>query len=472
MIVRPSLDDPAVGELSNLVGGPGGTHARTRRWAPLVVGLLVAASLVALGAGLRAGCTAEGWSTESPDFTPGCFSALPGDYVTGGGAAGLWPYASAIGASTPGPDGLEERYEAGPSHALAGATVLQAAIADLAAPDAATRDERGAASPQALADEQDVRAEAARSLWWAAGLIAVAWAGLVLTVARFRAGSPVGRPWDAVLLAAAPVAFVGGLVDLSLIAVTLASAAVLALRRGSMPLAGAFLGAGLAFGWVAWAVAAALGVVVAARGARFDARVLAAAVATWLLVSLPALLTGPGVWLEGWRRVLDSAGSRGSVHGVVEAVSGGRVPAYTVVALVVLLGWVVALGVILRWRGPALPPRIEQVCLLIVAPAVVLLGSGPSAALAVLPFAVLALPRVWPLLGWQLVEVVYAATLWWTLDGDLMRSDAIVEGPLAAMTLLRVVALLGLTALVVRDVALPSYDVIGAERRTLLAGRS
>lgn len=445
--MRPSLDDPAVGELSNVLGGPGGAYARTRAWAPLVVALLIAGVLVALGAGLRAGCAPPD-PAGSPDFAPPCFSALPGDYVASGGAVDAWPYGALVGdPSAPLEAGMAApRYEVEPAHALAGLTLAKAGLVDLAGEDA-----------------ED-------TLWWATLLVGSAMLALLVVVARFRARSLTQRPWDAVLVASAPVVLIGALVDLTLIGVALGVVAALLVRRGSYALAGAFLGLGLGFSWGAWAVLAAL-LIMLVVGRRALGEVMAFVAATagaWILVSLPALLTGPDVWLRGWGLVFDSTGEPGSVQALVEAVSDTDVPAYAAVVVPVLALWSVALGVLLVRRG-SVPPRIEQVCLLVVAPAVALLGAGPQAALWVLPFAVLARPRVWPLLGWQLVEVAYAAVLWWTTDGLLLRSDVIVEGPLAAATLLRVVALLGFLALVVRDVALPSHDVIGAERRTPVA---
>lgn len=475
--VVPTRDDPGVAELSEVLGGPGGAHARVRGWAPLAAGLLVAALLVLAGAGLRAGCTTPAWGADSTQLGPGCFSALPGAYVAGGGAERTWPYGEGVGdpvAARSASDPVA-RYAAGPDHALVGATMLRAALADVVAPD----DVAGRASEpvEDLYRDDAVQAEAADTILVAAGVVGAAALALVLVVARFRAGRTVagrpvaGRPWDGVLLAASPLLALAALVDVSLVGVALAAAGVLAVRRHQPLLAGALLGLGLGFAWVAWAVL--LGLVAALVGAVATRRVPAlslgafgaATVGGWVVVSLPAIVTGPGVWAAGWTAALDGAGAPGSLRAVAETLRGGAVPAYPLVALVVLLIWAATLAVVLvARRGAARPPRVEQVVLAVVAVAVALLGAGPADALAVLPFAVLALPRLWPLLGWQLVELAHAAVLWWTTTGALVRGETVVEGPLAAMTLLRVVALLLLAGVVVRAAAMPSQDPLGAER--------
>lgn len=462
----PSLDDPGVAELSGVLGGPGGVHARTRGWPPLVAGLLVAALLLIVGAGLRAGCSTPGWSADSSQFGPGCFSALPAAYVAEGGAEGVWPYGGSVGdtaaARTAGDPVV--RHDVGPGHALAGATLLRAALADAVAPGGDVRDARSRVPVEDLYRDDDVRAEAADALLVAAVVVAAALLALVVVVGRFR-GS---RPWDGVLLAASPLVVVGALVDVTLVGVALAAAGVLAVRRRQPVLAGVLVGAGLGFAWVAWAVA--LGLLVAllpTRGASARAWLVggASALGAWLVVSLPALLTGPGVWAAGWAALLDGRGAPGSLRAVAETVRDGAIPAYGLVAGAVLLVWAVTLAAVVGVRrGSARPPRVEQAVFLVVAVAVVLFGASPLDGLCVLPFAVLALPRVWPLLGWQLVELAHAATLWWTTTGLLMRGETVVEGPLAAMTLLRAVALGALVAVVVRDVAMPSRDPVGLER--------
>ncbi|HEY1134965.1 MAG TPA: hypothetical protein VGE77_10335 [Nocardioides sp.] len=466
----PTLEDPAVARLSEVLGGPGGVHARGRSWTPLLVGCLLAGLLVALGAGLRAGCETDGWSAASPDFGPGCFSSLPAGHVASGGAEGVWPYGDRVGdpAAEPSPGTSAVRYAVNGDHALAGATYLRAALSALVAPDADVLDERGSLPVEDLYRDADVRAEASATILLAGVLVGLAAMLVVLVVARTRPA----RAWDGVLVAASPLLVVAALVDVRLVGVAMAVGALLCVRRGRALPAGLMLGVAVTMTWSAWLVLAGLLVALAAgalgRGARArvpgaDPLTLVLTTAlTWLAVSLPAIVTGAGVWRAGWRAALDDALGAGSVQWVGTAVGGGALASYPLVALGVLALWIATVAV-LAFRAP-LPPRPEQVVLLVVAVGVALLAAGPADVLVVLPFAVLARPRLEPLLAWQAVELVHAATLWFTTGGALMSGSAAVDGPLAALVVLRVVALLALVGWVVRDVAMPSWDPVRAER--------
>lgn len=469
--VPPTLDDPAVGRLSEVLGGPGGLHARGRWWTPLLVGCLLAGLLVVLGAGLRAGCSTDGWTADSPDFAPGCFSALPHAYVAQGGAEGAWPYGERVGdpSATPAPGETPARYAVEGSHALAGATYLHAALASLVAPGADVRDARAGVPVVDLYRDADVRAEAAATITWAAVLVALAAMLVVLLVARTR---PL-RAWDGVLVAASPLLAVAALVDVGLVGVAFAVGAVLAVRRGRALAAGLMLGVAGTLGWAAWLVLVGLLVALAARALARDGAVrspgadplvlVGATALTWLTVSLPAIVTGAGVWRDGWRAALEEAAGTGSLRWIGTAAGGGALPAYPLVALVVLALWIGAVAV-LAFRAPR-PPRPEQVVLLVVAVGAVLFAAGPADVLVVLPLAVLARPRLEPLLVWQGVELAHAAVLWWTTTGALASGSTTNDAPLAALTALRVVALLALAGWVVRDVAMPSRDPIGEERQ-------
>lgn len=467
----PTLEDPAVARLSEVLGGPGGLHARGRWWTPLLTGCLLAGLLVVLGAGLRAGCSTDGWTADSPDFAPGCFSALPHAYVAQGGAEGVWPYGERVGdpSATPPAGEAPARYRVEGTQALAGATYLHAALASLVAPAADVREERAGLPVADLYRDHDVRAEAAATILWAAVLVGLAAMLVALVVARVR---PL-RAWDGVLVAASPLLAVAALVDVGLFGVALAVGALLAVRRRKALAAGLMLGAAVTLTWAAWLVLAGLLVALAARALARDVAartpgadplvlVLVTAL-TWVAVSLPALVTGAGVWRAGWRAALDEAAGTGSVRWVGTAAGGGGLPAYPLVALVVLALWIAAVAA-LAFRAPR-PPRPEQVVLLVVAVGAVLFAAGPADVLVVLPFAVLARPRLEPLLAWQAVELAHAAVLWWTTTGALASGSSTNDAPLAALTVLRVVALLALAGWVVRDVAMPSRDPVGGERQ-------
>ncbi|MFW6773137.1 glycosyltransferase 87 family protein [Nocardioides sp. CPCC 205120] len=455
-VAVPTQEDPALASLSEVVGGPVGVHARATRWVPLAVAAALAALSVVLGLVARADCPAPGWSGSGATWTEAsCFSDLPDAYVAGGAAEGVAPYDERVGDVDDG-----ARHAADADHALVGATYLRGVLGALVAPgDTTVTDQRGLVPTADLARDEDVRGEAGRVLLPGAVLVGLAALVLVVAVARHR----TERPWDGVLVAAAPLLLVAGLADVDLVGVALAVGGLVAAGRGRPLVAGALLGLGLTVTWSAGLVLLAVVAAGVRRGAATAAlRAGGAAALVWLAVTLSAAVTGPDAWRTGWVETLVGAATPGSLRHAVEQTAGRELPAYVPVALVVLVLWTAAVLLIER-RAPR-PARPEQVALVLVAVAVALLGAGPASALAVLPLAVLARPRLGPLLAWQAVELVHALVLWWTVAGYLDSGSEPAAGPLLVLGLVRVGALLALAGLVVRDVVMPSYDVLAPAR--------
>ncbi|MDF9716687.1 DUF2029 domain-containing protein [Nocardioides sp. ChNu-153] len=455
-VAVPTQEDPAAAALSEVLGGPAGVHARATRWVPLAVAGVLAVLSVVLGLVARADCPDPGWSGAGTTWTEAsCFSALPGAYVASGAAEGAAPYDDAVGDVDDG-----ARHSAGAGHVLVGATYLRGVLGALVAPtDPAVTDRRSLVPTADLPRDDDVRAEAGRVLLPAAVLVALAALVLVVAMARHRAE----RPWDGVLVAAAPLLLVTGLADVDLVGVALAVGGLVAAGRGRALVAGALLGLGLTVTWSAGLVLLAVVAARARRGATPAAlRTAGAAALVWLGVTLSAVVGGPDAWRAGWVETLVGPATPGSLRFAVEQTVGRELPAYVPVALVVLALWTAAVLLVER-RAPR-PARPEQLALVLVAVAVALLGAGPTAGLAVLPLAVLALPRLLPLLAWQVVEIVHALVLWWTAAGYLDSGSEPAAGPLVVLGLVRFGALVALAGLVVRDVVMPSYDVLAPAR--------
>lgn len=100
--VSPTADDPVARSLSEVVGGPVGRHAGRRRLPahesvsdlfPSAASILVLVSSTVLGLAVvaRARCRATGWA--SPDqFTHACYSDIPTTVTSAGLASGTVPY--------------------------------------------------------------------------------------------------------------------------------------------------------------------------------------------------------------------------------------------------------------------------------------------------------------------------------------------------------------------------------------------
>jgi uncharacterized membrane protein len=109
-------------------------------------------------------------------------------------------------------------------------------------------------------------------------------------------------------------------------------------------------------------------------------------------------------------------------------------------------------------------PRVPQIAFLVVA-AFLLVNKvdSPQYSLWLLPLAVLAYPRWRPLLAWQLVEIfeVVMRYLWFVYDDSSAHGKAgVSEGWFVSAVVLRELAVLGLVALVIRDIYRPKHDAV------------
>ena len=142
----------------------------------------------------------------------------------------------------------------------------------------------------------------------------------------------------------------------------------------------------------------------------------------------------------------------------------GVLQAPTVLSLLVagLSAAVVAAVVLLVRRAPV-TPRVAQVAFLVLV-GLLLVGKvfSPQFSLWLLPFAVLAVPRLGPLAVWQATEaVVWVSREWFFAD----MVDGVRGAPVelfASAVLLRDAVLVWLAVLVVRDVLRPHRDLVRA----------
>jgi uncharacterized membrane protein len=187
-------------------------------------------------------------------------------------------------------------------------------------------------------------------LWWTAPILV---ASLVATV--WMLVDEVG--WRrALVLAAAPTLLVSGAVNWDLPSVALATAGIIAHRRGRDGWAGTWLGLGTAA--KLWPGMALLALVPAAwrwRGRRAGLVTAGAAAGAWLAVNLPVALAAP----SGWWRFVELNRERGLDWDPLLAVAGrvlGWAPAVgtvnTLSAVAVVAGLVAVLSATVRRTTP------------------------------------------------------------------------------------------------------------------------
>ncbi len=426
-MIAPSRTDPVVRGASELVGGPLGAHAaepRRRFWVPVRV--VLALMVVALGLAYvqKAPCLEHPWSNDY-QYSRMCYSDVYALYFAEGLNQGQVPYADhpveypvVIG-------GLMEVAAWTASHAPA--------------PD----------RPRAFFD--------VTVLLLASGGLLVAWTTVRLAGRR--------RPYDAAMVALAPVVALHAYTNWDLAAAALTGAGLWAWARRRPGWAGVLLGLGVATKLYPLLVIGAL-LLLCLRARRMRAWWLTfgTAAAAWLAVDLPVALAWPG----SFGRFYALNRSRPADWDSLWYAAGhllGHQPGTAFVNVGSALLLAVALSAVagLVLRAPR-RPRLGQVGFLVLV--AFLLTSkvySPQYALWLLPFAVLARPR-WPaFLAWQATEVVLLATRFGFFIGHDHPGQGLPAGIFLAAVAARDLALLALTGLVVREVLHPEHDVVRAD---------
>ena len=298
--VQPSHADPVVRAWSERIGGPVGEHARPHSWwTPLRVILAVATIVCGLGLVQKAPCIETGWSNDTARYAKMCYSDVPYLYTGRGFAEQNWPYAD-TGGRYPAME-----YPVGISY-FAWVTAEMTHVIG-AGP---TQQARAQASPDELFGLPGMTVEVNQYFL----INAILLLGAALLATYWLAGAHRRRPWDAMAFAASPVLLLTGLINWDLLAVACVAGAFWAWARGRPVLTGVFLGLGAATKLYPLFLFGAL-LVVCARRRQWGvlARAVGAGVGTWLLVNLPALLTGPERWKVFWTFNSDRGPDLGSL---------------------------------------------------------------------------------------------------------------------------------------------------------------
>jgi uncharacterized membrane protein len=271
------------------------------------------------------------------------------------------------------------------------------------------------------------------------------------------------------MIGLSPLLLVHAFTNWDLLAVALATFAMLAWARSRPLLAGVLLGLGIAAKFYPLLLLGVLFVLCLRAGRLRDwGTTVAAAVVAWSAVNVPVALLAPDNWAwffvfsrqrpanpeSLWNMLLHATSSR-----VLDGpLAAGESPVVLNAVVTVLL---LALAAGVAWLALAAPvrPRVAQLAFLLVA-GFLLLNKvwSPQFSLWLLPLAVLARPRWRSLLLWQVTEVlVWVVTMLHYLGTDNRGIE--VEWFFFGV-LLRDVAVVVLMVLVVRDVLRPDGDVV------------
>ncbi|GAB3655014.1 glycosyltransferase family 87 protein [Glycomyces tarimensis] len=281
------------------------------------------------------------------------------------------------------------------------------------------------------------------------------------------------RPWDAMMMAAAPIVLVTATVNWDLFAIALSMPFFLYWQRDRPVLAGLFLGLAVAAKFYALLFAGPL-LVLALRQRRLGPALAAVATAalTWGAINAPVA----ALWPESWLRFFELNSERpvdwGTGWYVLRGVTGWESlwnhefvnDAYLVLFALSCLG-IAALGYFSHRRAPRVDdvvPRLAQLCFLVVA-AFLLFGKvwSQQYVLWLLPLVVLARPKWGMFLVWQVAELGY----FFAFYGKMLQVSAeegrgIPEWVFLTAATARWLAVAVMCALVIREILNPRLDVV------------
>jgi hypothetical protein len=301
-------------------------------------------------------------------------------------------------------------------------------------------------------------------------LAACAVAGVLATA---RAANPGARA-QALMVALSPALILTAFINWDLIALALTALGIAAwaARRGVW--AGVLLGLGVAAKFYPLVVFGPL-LVLCLRGGQLRefGKTLAAAVAAWLLVDLPVLIVAPSGWAYFYTFSKNRGADWGSIwymfeHFNVPVLGNGQLSALNEMSAAFLAAACAAIAV-LALAAPR-RPRLPQLCFLVLA-AFLMTNKvwSPQYVVWLVPLAVLARPRLWPYLLWQLAEVAYFFGIWGYLifvfssEGNPVTGyGGISTGWYFAVLGARFLAVALLAAYVVRDIFRSERDVVRA----------
>ena len=430
--VAPTLDDAVLAGGSELIGGPAGRHRRQRAiwWMPLRVLIVLSALGYWLGIWIGSSCRTSNWL--SPErYEHLCYTDIHPFYTLQGFADGVFPYGQVAA-----------------GHQAVDAPVLVGMFMEIAS--------------QITHWVSGIRPQLdAATVFFDVNVVLLFIPLLFVVVATALAAR--NRPWDAAMVALAPMVILASRINWDLLAVALVALALLQLSRGRVIWAGVLLGAALSAAHYPIVILIALALL-AVRTKQWSstARIVLAAIGTWLVINIPFMLMNVQGWVAIYRTLVDSVPDLGSVWFAVEKWGGPELSVRQVNLAAALLFLAALAGIVAVVVQAPKPPRAASVIFLVVAAYVITAkGFAPQFGLWLIPLAVLARPRWRDFLIWQAAEVIYFIAVWWYLAGyQVDGAKGLPAEWYAFATFVHIAGTVFFAFMVMRDMLKPDGDPV------------
>lgn len=431
MIVHPSDEDPVAIEGSEALGGPIGRYARNIGWwLPVRVLIIITAMTYALGYLLDFSCRATGWAAPGR-YEHLCYSDIPPLYSLRGFADGYLPYLQTPVGGQP----LEYPV-------LTGIFMQISAMVTNVVTNIVT-------SVDSARTFFDVN-------------VTLLFIPLVITVIA-TAMTVRRRPWDALMVAAAPTMILAATINWDLLPLAFSGVAFVLWSRKHQFSAGLLLGLAIAakFYPLIFLAGFLLLTIRTGKWKAFGQLMLGTAIA-WLAVNIPFMIAN----LDGWSYFYLFSKVRGEDFGSpwfamtqwgIHGVPADYLNTVATGSFIVLAASIAILVLAAKRR-----PRLPQVLFLLIA-AFVLTNKvySPQYVLWLIPLAVLARPKWRDFLIWQVGELIYFGAIWWFLVGyGVNDAKGLTPQLYAAATFIHIAATIYFAVMVIRDIVQPEHDPI------------